>query len=103
MIAVIGAHLQHLIANGTDLNGSVKALDQFHHERMLCYGVSVCNTAGSQEHGIDEVLVCMRSIPVGLTRMEIEVNLWGQLEQLLDKRTQGGTQLFSAHQVEANE
>lgn len=85
VIAIIGAHLQHLIADGTHLNGSAEALDQPHNQRMLCYGISVGNAAGTKQHGIYEVLVCMRAIPIGLPRMEIEVNVWRHFEQLFDK------------------
>lgn len=103
MIAIVGAHLEHLIANRTDFDGSAKALDQGHHQRMLCYGISVGNAAGTEQHGIDEVLISMRAIPVGLPGMEIEVNVRRQLEQLFHKGTQRWTQFLATHQIEANE
>jgi len=102
MTAVVGAQLEHLVGHRAHLQGDVQILGQPHQDRVLGDCVAVTDPLGAQDDGVQQILVHVRPVPVGLAGVEVEVDVLGQLEELLGELAQRMALVLLTHQVEAN-
>ena len=99
----ISSKTQYLIGYGTHFDGHALGAGQLTQDGMFGDGESVADPRRVEQNGVDQVLVHVGSLPVGLAGVEEEaqIRVGGPAQQLLQKVLERWSPVFLTDQIES--
>ena len=99
----ISSKTQYLIGYGTHFDGHALGAGQLTQDGMFGDGESVADPRRVEQNGVDQVLVHVGSLPVGLAGVEEEaqIRVGGPAQQLIQEILEWRTQIFLTDQIKS--